>query len=62
MSADTPTILATSGGLTRGRRTLFGFGPLLHHAIELAGVSGRAPGLLRRHRHRRPGRLRGQLH
>jgi peptidase E len=39
----TPTILATSGGLTRGRRTLFGFGPLLHHAIELSGVSGRAP-------------------
>jgi peptidase E len=43
MSADTPTILATSGGLTRGRRTMFGFGPLLHYAIELSGVSGRAP-------------------
>ncbi len=43
MSADTPTILATSGGLTRGRRTLVGFGPLLHHAIELSGVSGHAP-------------------
>jgi peptidase E len=43
VSADTPTILATSGGLTRGRRTLFGFSPLLHYAIELAGVSGRAP-------------------
>ena len=43
MSADTPTILATSGGLTRGRWTMFGFGPLLHYAIELAGVSGRAP-------------------
>ena len=43
MTASTPTILATSGGLTRGRRTLFGFGPLLHYAIELSGVSGRAP-------------------
>jgi len=43
MTADTPTILATSGGLARGRRTLYGFGPLLHHAIELAGVAGRAP-------------------
>jgi peptidase E len=43
MTADTPTILATSGGLAPGRRTLFGFGPLLHYAIELAGVTGRAP-------------------
>jgi peptidase E len=43
MTADTPTILATSGGLTCGRRTLVGFGPLLHHAIELSGVTGRAP-------------------
>jgi peptidase E len=43
MTADTPTILATSGGLTRGCRTLYGFAPLLHHAIELSGVSGRAP-------------------
>jgi len=43
MTADTPTILATSGGLTRGRRTLYGFAPLLHYAIELAGVAGRAP-------------------
>ena len=43
MTADTPTILATSGGLTRGDRTLYGFGPLLHYAIELSGVSGRPP-------------------
>jgi peptidase E len=43
MTASTPTILATSGGLTRGRRTMFGFGPLLHYAIELSGVAGRAP-------------------
>jgi peptidase E len=45
MATSTPTILATSGGLTRGRRTLVGFGPLLHYAIELSGVSGRAPRL-----------------
>src|ERR1700753_1090512 len=43
MTASTPTILATSGGLHRGRRTQVGFAPLLHYAIELAGVSGRAP-------------------
>ena len=43
MTASTPTILATSGGLARGRRTLLAFGPLLHYAIELSGVSGRAP-------------------
>src|SRR6201996_9812023 len=34
---------ASTGGLTRGRRTQVGFGPLLHYAIELSGVSGRAP-------------------
>ncbi len=38
-----PTILATSGGLRRGERTYYGFAPLLMHAIELAGVEGRAP-------------------
>jgi peptidase E len=43
MTAGTPTILATSGGLTRGHRSLYGFGPLLHYAIELSGVSGRPP-------------------
>ena len=43
MTASTPTILATSGGLTRGQRSLYGFGPLLHYAIELSGVSGRPP-------------------
>jgi peptidase E len=40
---DTPTILATSGGYllnTEGRRRL-DFGPLVHHAVELAGVTGR---------------------
>ena len=45
MPADTPTILATSGGLVRGGRTEIEFGPLLIHAIELAGVAGRAPRL-----------------
>jgi peptidase E len=40
-----PTILATSGGMTRGERTDLAFAPLIHHAIELAGVDGRAPRL-----------------
>lgn len=43
MAADDPTILATSGGLRPGRRTEVEFGPLVHHAVELAGVTGRAP-------------------
>ncbi|WP_276969316.1 peptidase E [Ferrimicrobium acidiphilum] len=33
-----PTILATSGGLMRGRRTEVAFGPLLNYALELSGV------------------------
>jgi peptidase E len=45
MPADTPTILATSGGLRRGRRTEVEFSPLVLHAIELSGVTGRAPRL-----------------
>ncbi|HLI00961.1 MAG TPA: peptidase E [Acidimicrobiales bacterium] len=43
MTASAPTILATSGGLRPGRRTRLEFGPLLHFAVELACVSGRAP-------------------
>ena len=43
MPADAPTILATSGGVVPGSRTRYEVGPLTHHAIELAGVSGRAP-------------------
>jgi peptidase E len=43
MPADAPTILATSGGLRRGSRTTFEFAPLIQHAVELSGVSGRAP-------------------
>jgi peptidase E len=45
MPADQPTILATSGGLRRGSRTFYAFAPLVHYAIELSGVSGRAPRL-----------------
>jgi peptidase E len=45
MTADGPTILATSGGLKRGRRTDVEFAPLILHAIELAGVTGRRPRL-----------------
>src|SRR5450631_1184179 len=48
MPADTPTILATSGGYIRatdGRRE-FDFGALVHHAVELSGVNGRAPRVL----------------
>jgi len=43
--ADAPTILATSGGYVlnpEGRRRL-DFGPLVHHAVELSGASGRRP-------------------
>ncbi len=43
MTADAPTILATSGGLVSGQRTYWEFGALTDYAIELAGVSGRAP-------------------
>ncbi|MCU1490953.1 MAG: peptidase [Acidimicrobiaceae bacterium] len=45
MPATPPTILATSGGLVRGERTRYGLGPLVHHALELSGVAGRAPRL-----------------
>ena len=40
-----PTILATSGGLRPGRRTKVEFSPLVLHAIELSGVTGRTPRL-----------------
>ncbi|MGO9961982.1 MAG: Type 1 glutamine amidotransferase-like domain-containing protein [Acidimicrobiales bacterium] len=45
MPADLPTILATSGGLTRGSRTDVAFAPLLICAIDLAGVDARRPRL-----------------
>ena len=43
MPADAPTILATSGGYVPAQRHRFDFGPLVHHAVELSGVTGRAP-------------------
>jgi peptidase E len=38
-----PTILATSGGWSRGSRYQLTYGPLLFHALELAGSDGRKP-------------------
>lgn len=43
MSADVPTILATSGGIVPGSRTRWEFSAVTQHAVELAGVVGRAP-------------------
>jgi Peptidase E len=43
VTADAPTILATSGGLRPGSRTRVEFAPLTEYAIELSGVTGRAP-------------------
>jgi peptidase E len=43
MVADAPTILATSGGIKSGRRTLFEVNSLTDYAIELAGVDARKP-------------------
>jgi peptidase E len=41
--ADSPTILATSGGIRPGRRVRWEFAPLVRFAVELAGVTGRPP-------------------
>ncbi len=43
MPADAPTILATSGGVRPSDRLRWEVGPLTRHAVELAGVTGRAP-------------------
>ena len=43
MTADVPTILGTSGGFRLGERTRVRFAALVHFAVELSGVSGRAP-------------------
>ena len=43
MAADAPTILATSGGYRPADRHQLSFSPLVHHAVELSGASGRAP-------------------
>jgi peptidase E len=45
MTATEPTILATSGGWIPGARTRLEFGPLIHFALELSGVTGRTPRL-----------------
>ncbi|MDQ3733094.1 MAG: peptidase E [Actinomycetota bacterium] len=46
MPAVKPTILATSGGFRAGSRSRLAFGPLVRQAIELSGVTGRAPRLI----------------
>jgi peptidase E len=43
VTADRPTILATSGGALPGRRVRWEVAPLTDYAIELSGVTGRAP-------------------
>jgi peptidase E len=43
MPAAAPTILATSGGLRPSARLHWDVGPLTHHAVGLAGVTGCAP-------------------
>ncbi len=43
MPADAPTILATSGGIKPGHRTRWELNALTEHALDLAGVNGRAP-------------------
>ncbi len=41
--ADEPTILATSGGFVEAQRLRWEVGPLTRYAVDLAGVTGRAP-------------------
>ncbi|HKU35999.1 MAG TPA: peptidase E [Paenarthrobacter sp.] len=43
MAAGQPTILATSGGYKQGSRTRIEFDSLVGYAVELSGVTGRAP-------------------
>jgi peptidase E len=43
VAADSPTILANSGGVVPGRRVRWEFGPISEFAFDLAGVHGRAP-------------------
>ena len=45
MPADAPTILATSGGYRAADRHRLDFAPLVHHAVELSGATGRPPRL-----------------
>src|SRR5689334_10942966 len=46
MAADTPTILATSGGLGATERLALTFTALAYHAVELSGVEGQRPRVL----------------
>ncbi|NLF06235.1 MAG: peptidase E [Actinomycetales bacterium] len=41
MPADAPTIVATSGGYRPGRRTDLELGPLVQHAVDRSGATGR---------------------
>ncbi|WP_392425569.1 Type 1 glutamine amidotransferase-like domain-containing protein [Barrientosiimonas humi] len=43
MTTEQPTILATSGGIRPGARTRWEFSDLTDLAVDLAGISGRAP-------------------
>lgn len=43
MTAEHPTILATSGGMVPHPRLPFAFGPLVRYAVELSGASDRRP-------------------
>lgn len=43
MPADAPTILATSGGYAATEHATMRFAGLVHHAVELSGVTGRIP-------------------
>lgn len=43
VSVDAPTILATSGGFRASARLGWEVGPLTRYAVDLAGVTGRAP-------------------
>lgn len=45
MTAEAPTILATSAGFRRGERTTVAFDAVFEHAFTLSGVSGRRPRL-----------------
>ncbi|MGH3623522.1 MAG: Type 1 glutamine amidotransferase-like domain-containing protein [Sciscionella sp.] len=45
MTAEEPTILATSGGWRAAVRRQLDFGPLIDFALELSGVDGRRPRL-----------------
>lgn len=40
MPANDPTIVATSGGMMRGRRVMREFSPIARHAVDLSGASG----------------------